>query len=225
MNRANVTGRHLRGPVPGDGDARGSPGSSGGQPDTFEALLERALQVDVPDPIRASHDRATPPRRTLWRWPALAAGLVLVVGVAINLLRQTGYLSTGDFAKDVVVHIHHESHALVRTNEAVSDETLEGVLRAAGVAMGPVGAVSYVKLCPFRGEMVAHMVVQGEQGPVTVLLLPEEALSGPVTVEEDGFVGTIVPLESGGSIAVVGTPGEPIERIQNRVAAAVRWRL
>jgi hypothetical protein len=73
---------------------------------------------------------------------------------------------------------------------------------------------------------VAHFVVQGEQGPVTVLLLPNEKVNGPERVDEDGFVGTIVPLQIGGSIAVVGEPGETaLEDIQREVAAAVQWRL
>ena len=91
--------------------------------------------------------------------------------------------------------------------------------------MNPVGTVSYVKLCPFRGTMVAHFVVQGSAGPVTVLLLPNEEVSEPVIVDEEGFTGTIVSLETGGSIAVVGNQEEQIEDIKNRVAAAVKGRL
>jgi hypothetical protein len=92
--------------------------------------------------------------------------------------------------------------------------------------MGNIGPiVRYAKLCPFRGRMVAHFVVQGEAGPVTVMLLPEEDVTGPVAVDEDGFMGTIAPLAIGGSIAVVGEPGETLEEIQREVAAALRWRL
>ena len=123
-------------------------------------------------------------------------------------------------------HVHHEPAALVRTTVTVSDEALNGVMQAAGVAMTrPVGSITYVKLCPFRGEMVAHFALQGEAGPVTVLLLPNEEVSSPMPVDEDGFKGTIAPLSIGGSIAVIGEPGEQIEDIQSRVADAVRWRL
>ena len=45
-------------------------------------------------------------------------------------------------------------------------------------------------------------------------------------VDEDGFIGTIVSLPIGGSIAVVGEQGEErLDEIQREVAAAVRWRL
>jgi hypothetical protein len=92
--------------------------------------------------------------------------------------------------------------------------------------MSPVDRkVTYVKLCPFRGEMVAHFALSGKNGPVTVLLLPNEQVSEPMVVDEEGFQGTIAPLSIGGSIAVVGEPGEDIQDIQTRVADAVRWRL
>jgi hypothetical protein len=88
-----------------------------------------------------------------------------------------------------------------------------------------VGDVTYAALCPFRGRTVAHFVVRGENGPVTVLLLPHVEVDGPTPIDEEGYSGTLVPMQEGGSIAVVGEPGEPLELIRDRVAAAVRWRV
>ncbi|MGI9264817.1 MAG: DUF3379 family protein [Gammaproteobacteria bacterium] len=209
----------------------GFDGASGqfveGTDDEFEDLLLRAMRIDVPDlgsRKQRPSARQAPIVRPRWVWGALAATVILGVGFTVNMLRNTAYLSTGDIAQDVVVHVHHESRAFDNTS-AVSQEEIQGVLTAAGATMSPVGTVSYVKLCPFRGEMVAHFVVQEATGPVTVLLLPDEQVSEPVAVNEDGVVGTIISLETGGSIAVVGSREEQIEDIKNRVAAAVKWRL
>jgi hypothetical protein len=192
----------------------------------FEALLARALEVDVPDAPARQPDAPRPQlrRSALPRWAGLAAGVILVLGVVFMQLRPPG--GTGSLPRDVIAHIRHEPAALVRTTEAVSPEAIERVMLAAGVTLAPTGAtMSYVKLCPFRGEMVAHFVLQGAAGPVTVLLLPNEEVTSPMPVDEDGIQGTIAPLPDGGSIAIVGEPGESIEEIQNRVADAVRWRL
>jgi hypothetical protein len=193
----------------------------------FENLMLRAMRVDAPD-FDSRKQRPAVPRASFgkprWIWGALAATVILGVGFVVNMLRNTAFLSTGDIAQDVVVHFHHEPRAL-DSSAAVSQEEIQGVLKAAGATMSQVGTVSYVKLCPFRGEMVAHFVVQGTAGPVTVLLLPDEHVAGPVSFNEDGVVGTIVNLESGGSIAVVGGREEQVEDIKNRVAAAVKWRL
>lgn len=198
-----------------------------GNDEEFEALLARALRVDVPPPPPVGVRK---PHRTV-RWMAMAAGLVLALGVTIRALQDAGYLSTGDLNRDVVAHIYHEAEAIrqpVVSEAAAEDPAQFGrVLQAAGVEMQAIRPmVRYARLCPFRGEMVAHFVVQGSNGPVTVLLLPDERVDGPLVIEEDGFVGTIVPLQIGGSIAVVGEPGEAeLNEIEREVAAAVRWRL
>jgi len=192
----------------------------------FEALLARALRIEVP----TAPARAAPVRDRRWRWVAVAAGVLLAVGVSVRWLQDYGYLPTGDLASDVVAHIHHEPSAVripvVSAGDAVPDPDLEAVVLAGGARLDHLQPmVRYARLCPFRGETVAHLVVQGEAGPVTVLLLPHERVEHPVPVDEDGFVGTIAPLEIGGSIAVIGQPGEALTDIQREVAAAVRWRL
>jgi hypothetical protein len=224
MNRITYKARRYRLPDTEDGREGASDQTAGDTDQRFEELLLRAMKIDAPDfPRRVQ----SPPRRKIaskWVWGTLAASVILGVGLMVNMLRDAAFLLTGDIAKDVVVHVHHEPGAFESTT-AVPRHELEGVLRAAGATMGPVGTVSYVKLCPFRGTMVAHFVVQGPDGPVTVLLLPDEEVTEPVPVNEDGVVGTIFSLETGGSIAVVGNPGEQIEEIKNQVAAAVKWRL
>jgi hypothetical protein len=197
--------------------------------EAFESLLERALRIDVPATPTAAAPIRRRPRRVVWG--AMDAGILLALGVSLRILQNQGYISTGDLRRDIVAHIHHEPGAVsvpvVSERGAIATADVEAVLRAAGAGMAPLKPiVRYAKLCPFRGEMVAHFVVQGEQGPVTVLLLPNEKVNGPERVDEDGFVGTIVPLQIGGSIAVVGEPGETaLEDIQREVAAAVQWRL
>jgi hypothetical protein len=192
----------------------------------FEALLERALRIDVPDAATARR----PGRGGRSRWPLLAAaaGVLVVVGMLVGRLDDSAYFPSGDLAGDVIVHVHHEPMAIQDTDAVrpVPSVEFKEVLQAAGVRMAPVKPmVRYAKLCPFRGEMVAHFVVQGPEGPVTVLLLPDEDVPAAIPVEEDGFVGTIVPMEQGGSIAVVGESGAAVEEIQREVAAAVQWRL
>jgi hypothetical protein len=224
MNINTYKSQRYRLPDKEDGREGASEPTAGDTDERFEELLLRAMKIDVPD-LRKRVPSL--PRRAItskWVLGTLAASVILGVGLMVNMLRNTAFLSTGDIAKDVVVHVHHESGAF-ESKTAVPRDEIEGVLRAAGATMTEVGKVSYVKLCPFRGTMVAHFVVQGSAGPVTVLLLPDEEVTEPVPVDEDGIVGTIVSLETGGSIAVVGNPGEQIEDIQNRVAAAVMWRL
>lgn len=182
----------------------------------FDALL--ATAVRVPRTVRRRHDA---PGTKRWVQAATAAAIVLATALWV------GVREPSPLPADVMAHVHHEPGALVRTDRPVPAPEMEEVLRQAGAEMTqPVGLVTYVKLCPFRGRMVAHFVVQGERGPVTVLLLPHENVVTTMPVREEGFVGTLVPLEIGGSIAVVGeTDEESLDAIRDRLVAAVRWRV
>ena len=190
--------------------------------DAFESLLERALRIDVPaigSPVARQR-----PRR--WLSIAVAASVFIAVGVTIANFYDARYFSGGDLATDVVAHMHHEPGSLRRTRLLVGSGEFDQVLLRAGARLSVTpSAVTYVRLCPFRGHMVAHFVVQARHGPVTVLLLPDERVDTRVALDEDGFIGTIVPLEDGGSIAVVGEADEDISEVRDQVANALRWRL
>lgn len=182
----------------------------------FDALLERAARV----PQRPAQPSRGAPGSRRWVQVAAAAALVLATGLWLGL--RPG----APLPEAVVSHIEHEPKSLVRTSVPVADARFDEVLQQAGAELKrPVGLVTYVNLCPFRGRKVAHFVVQGEKGPVTVLLLPDENVVSKTPFSEDGFVGTLVPLKTGGSIAVVGEPDESLDAIAERVADAVRWKV
>jgi hypothetical protein len=184
----------------------------------FEAMLSDAFRIGSPAA-----------RSTRSRWPAvaaIAATLVLAAGAWLGLRTEPRSYDSSPLPTEVIAHIHHEPRALATSARTVPEDEFDGVLRRGGASLAaPVGQVTYAKLCPFRGRMVAHFVVQGERGPVTVLLLPDEHVTAALPIDEDGFKGTVVPLESGGSFAIVGQPDEDLEVIRARLAKAVRWSL
>jgi len=191
----------------------------------FDALLEAALRV--PAEAGPGGESAPSPRRRP-RWPALAAiaaSMVLVAGLWLGLQGRAP-TDVSPLGAEIIAHILHEPAALTVAAGTVPAREFDEVLRRgrAGLTQ-PVGPVTYARLCPFRGEQVAHFVVPGEKGPVTVMLLPHENVAEPTPIAEEGFTGTIVPLAEGGSIAIVGTPDEDIDIIRDRLQQAVRWRL
>ena len=78
-------------------------------------------------------------------------------------------------------------------------------------------------VAPLLGPAEAGLeVIQGEQGPVTILLLPDEAIVDAVPIEGESINGVILPV-GGGSIAIIGEAGERLEEIQERVTKSVTW--
>jgi hypothetical protein len=215
--------RHSPGPERPDG---------AGDP-AFEALLEKALRIPVPPaPVQDAPRQPaveTPVQRRPYAWFALAASVLLAAGLWMSLGPNIGPAPADRVAAlpaDLMAHVHHEPKALLAGNPPVDPVRVEQVFERAGVRRGgDIGTVTYIKLCPFRGHEVAHFAVQGKAGPVTVMLLPDEHVTRAMTVREEGFEGTILPLPIGGSMAVVGQTGEDLEFIQDRLVGAIEWKL
>ncbi len=189
----------------------------------FDNLIRQAMAVPVPEKLggQATETVRRAPRPRIL---ALAASLVLAVGAGFAAWQFGG----GDALSDeLIAHIYHEPDLLLLTADTVEPvETVDTVLRRANVSLKhDIGAVAHAGLCYFRGKLVAHLVVAGKDGPVTVMLLPDEHVDEPTRIREDGFEGTIVPLERGGAVAVIGTQGEDTEPVETRFSEAVEWRI
>lgn len=192
----------------------------------LDGLILQALRVPLPasdsaDTVgTAGNETQIPGQRN--RWLALAASII--GGVLVGTLLWVGGPEKS-VARQLVEHIEHEPEALLVTSDAVDPARLGKVLARAGISLRPeIGAVYYARSCPFRGDRVPHLVVQSDSGPVTVMVLRNEKSAAPVSFEEDGYKGRIVPAGPG-SIAIIGSPEVNLEQVVGRVLAAVEWNL
>lgn len=195
----------------------------------LDQAIGRALAIDVPPlvvpdlpEIEADNIVALPRRR---RSPtamlAMAATVVLAAFIGFRMLGpEPQYESLAD---QLLAHLEHEPYALRVTDEPVSDSRLTSVVPAnlAELDHG-AGLITYAQSCVINGHVVPHLVIQGERGPVTLLLMPEEQVAGPESFTGDSVKGVILPVGEG-SIALFGAPDEPLDRIEQRVLNSVTW--
>lgn len=181
----------------------------------LNGLIRRALAV----PVRSS--RKSFASRSKLSWYAMAASLLLVIGFG-GTFWFLGFPRTS-LAGDVVAHLAHEPSAMTVVEARVSAELLDGALRAKGMHLArPINDVSYLQSCLVRGNFVPHLVVQTDRGPVTVLLLSEEKVSGTQHFDERQYHGVLVPMEHGG-MAVIATDASLVDGVAERVKASVVW--
>ena len=192
--------------------------------------IARALQIDVPElamPDLPDVDAAkvtTLPERKRSRapvWFALAATVVLATSVSI---RMSGVFETYDTLEaEVLAHLDHEPAALRVTDTPVSDERLgRAVPSSVAVFDRELSLITYASPCVINGNKVPHLVVQGQQGPITILLMPEEAIADVIPLEGENVHGLIVPV-GGGSIAIIANHGESLDAVQQSVIESVTW--
>ncbi len=206
---------------------------SNGEDNTFRELdlkIAKALQIDVPPlvmpelpEIDDTNVTTLPVRRRSSRplWFAVAATVVLASSIA---LRMSGVFTTyGPLTEEVLAHLDHEPMALQVTDVAVSDERLARAVpaRLATFRRGEA-LVTYAMPCKINGRAVPHLVIQGQYGPVTILLMPEEKVAEAMPFGGDNVHGMIIPVGDG-SIAIVGPREEALEPIREDMLESVTW--
>lgn len=205
----------------------------------FEARLKDALNIEVPsnlmdidyDSVESEQDKvvafpgAKRRQPSVFRPLALAASVLMVVGA--SFFAWQGALQTNDLSDtwgvEVVAHISHEPASMDITNPVVPRGQIQYISQRTGVSIDEtLGEITYIRACPFRGKLVTHLVTKTSNGPVTIMLLPGETVEEIGSIEKDGYVGTVLPVD-GGSIIVVGENEPSAAEAAKRVVESVSW--
>ncbi len=190
--------------------------------------IAKAMQLSVPAlklPELPAVDNVVPlaAREPLSKpvWFAMAASVVFAVIMGARLLGIG--VSHDSLGEEIIAHLDHEPYALRVTNTPVSDSRLQRVVPADVAEMDhSAGLITYAQTCVIDGKDVPHLVIQGETGPVTILLMPDQAVSAAENLEGENIHGVILPVGNG-SVAIIGPREEPLERVEKSVLDSVTW--
>ena len=155
------------------------------------------------------------------QWLAVAATVAVVAVLGFRMLGEdTVYPSLAD---EIIAHLDHEPYSLVVTDVPVTDRRLTRIVPANVATMNhDAGLITYAQSCVINGKTVPHLVIQGQNGPVTILLMPDEMVSGPQSLIGESVSGVLLPVGNG-SIAIIGEDGENLEPIEQNLRDSVRW--
>jgi hypothetical protein len=157
-------------------------------------------------------------------WIAIAASFALAAIVGVQFLANDS-ISDQALAEEILAHVDHEPWAMQVTDVSVSGERLIDVMAVNRGTMNPeIGLVSYAQSCVINGNTIPHLVIQGRNGPITLLLMPDEMISTQVQLEGKGINGVILPVGNG-SIAIVSDRDFDLEEIRERVVNSVEWSI
>jgi len=198
----------------------------------LEAKLQQALALEVPALVMPELPdlgadnvvtRLPQRQRMVPLWLAAAASILVAVFLGVRFLGNTA-ITPDALASEVLAHVNHEPSALNITDVPVPAEQLRDVVPANLAEMGSTtGLITFAATCPINGHNIPHLVVQGETGPITILLLPSEKIGSAIELDNDVNHGVILPVGDG-SVAIIGSKQERLEQLQQRVVDAVRWR-
>jgi hypothetical protein len=196
----------------------------------LDLKIAKALQIDVPElrmpelpDIDETKVTSLPVRKRFLKpvWFAIAATVILAT--SISLRNSSMFQSYDSLAEEVLAHLDHEPGALRITDVAVSDEQFARAVPASLATFERgTSLITYARPCIINGNSVPHLVIQGQYGPVTILLMPEEHVSEATPIDGVSVKGVILPVGKG-SVAIIGDREEQLEPIQKNVVNSVAW--
>jgi hypothetical protein len=177
----------------------------------MDGRLRGALELPL-DRFTTPHRPAAMPRRY-----AMAASVVLalLIGGGFWLLRPQSAL-----AGDLIEHVTHEPESW-QQQRLISQSELAALLGDLGVRFDTRMPVTYAAPCIFRGRAVPHLVVQTDQGPVTVMLLAHEEVSSRQEFSEGPYRGILLPARQG-SVAVIARGSAVPEAVADQLLSGLR---
>ena len=197
---------------------------------TLERRLHAAMRVKTPENLsskilvkqvfRRERQIKRPRAWPVIRW-MLAASVVLAIGSGAVLIN---HLRAPSLGHAVMALVDEAEHALV-PRAPVSLEDIRAALKPVGIDLnGEPGVVTFASPCVVRGKLAGHIVIKGEKAPISILLMPNESVSGRLTIERSDLKGVLLPMKQG-AIAILGAPEEELSAIENKVLSLFKWQV
>jgi hypothetical protein len=191
--------------------------------EVFERKLKDALEIPVDSEALLADILATakaPARRTP-RWLAIAAGVLIVIGVGSTMIN--GIIQPDTVEQYVAQHYGHDGEKLLAKAGSVVDASEVSEMMARwDLQAGPelAGRVTYIKRCITMDGLGAHMIVQTDQGPVNLIVMPKTAVTDRQLVEFDNMQAHLVALGDA-SAAIIGRADQSVSSIDDLVRNAI----
>ncbi len=195
----------------------------------FELLLSAAIKVEVPAALEANLLKIADEASTgssggssrAPRFMALAASILLIVGA--GFMANKMLLQPSESLEQVVLsHIESEPKMLTLASFTSAAQVQSQLLNLGVRLTEPLRQVSHIELCDIGDTQGVHIVMKGEKGPITLLLLPTVKSETIRSFSEGRWVGYIKPAEQG-TIAIVGEVGEPLDEINHSLLNTIHW--
>ena len=203
----------------------------------LEDLIRRELlSVSAPAELRQKllQPEQLKPRAATWFGAANDSVFRRMLPVAASFMAALGiaYWTTNDshaaLAQEIFTHMYQEGQldnadsALIPLNtvNARMESWMGAHLEAPDA--GHDLKVTFAKDCWVAKQMAFHLIMQGQTGAVTVMMIPASDQQGEFDISDERFSGLVTPTD-GGYLVVVGNKQEPIAEYRNLLSSKLDW--
>lgn len=194
--------------------------------EAFEARIEQAMGIPAPEnllkdilEIGSNTSTAAEPR-SIWRTTALAAGVLIAVGAAgVTWNMNRGWESVDQYLVD---HYQYDGESLINKSGPETATGVQAIFAEFAMEAAPELAdiISVIKYCPTPDGKGIHMVLNTEEGIVTLIYMPETPVADGQSLEFEGKQALLVGLEKG-SAAIIGNGEQMISNLYPLVRESI----
>lgn len=176
----------------------------------------RSIQNDVATTVSSEQN--------YFGYYAMAACLLLAIGVTVALSFNRGpSFEDMVFGEDIIAHLYEEEFEAIN---AINNGSFEGTVsvRTANESIENVGiqlkdsdstqrlVFRSARLCEiFPAFRSAHLLVQGTQGAVSVIIINNSPVDAEFSIADNRFNGVVIPMGEGNMI-LVGEKNENLDQ-------------
>lgn len=197
----------------------------------FDSQLQSLLKVDPPEDLvektLLEQSFAIEKKRTLsHRWHiAMAASIAFIIGISLPLLNNLRSLPL-DIGTVAMQHVQQEYYFTAQIDEQASLASVNAKLaNYGGKVSGELGKVYFVNYCSFEGTTALHMIMQGENGRVTVFVVPDDAGFIETAVFNNQHLKGLTEKMGSINVVIVGEKDEPLEKAQLKLQKNIQWNI
>jgi len=191
----------------------------------FETKLDRAVALSAPvglmeDILAISQQPATQPARKKWLPMALAASVLIAVGAAgLTWNMSRGWDSVEEY---VMEHYRHDGDKFINLAVGNPATDIQAVLAKLNVEASPAlaGIVGLIKYCPTPDGKGVHMILNTQDGPVTVIYMPDTTVIDRELLAFDGMEAILVKMHKG-SAAIIGPDARRVSSLYATVQSSI----
>jgi len=183
--------------------------------EAFEEKLQAAVLFSPPEDLlnQIKGISEQPIRQRSWIPLALAASLLVFVGAAGLVWKQSHQWDSVEAY--VMDHYSHDGSAVIaKAGENLSGQDISKILvkldARADEQLSSV--ITFIKFCPTPDGRGAHMVVNTDQGPMTIIYMPETQATDGEVIQFDQMQASLVNLEHG-SAAIIGNKSQNFDSL------------
>lgn len=189
------------------------------------ALADRLKAVAGKAPVTA-----LPVRSRYQRYYAMAASLVITVGVIMSSGLWTARPSAADikFHDDILGHMYREAPRIANATTDLSMEEINEVIEAAGGHLREDERIKSMHI-KFANDCNvvpaikgAHIVLEGTKGSVSVIMIHNSPVSTEFDVNDPRFKGKIIPFGQG-NLIILGEKEESLETYETLITETFEW--